>query len=541
MSSKPQTIKTKRRASRPAVADAPTNRDSAATGPFLLLGGGGFQAAGQDPARGYIYWPSTDTRRQITAWTRHEVARKIQFLYNHFGFIRRLVNGMATMLGYLTPQPTTSDEEWNELAFESFMSIAGSAQVWDMAGKFDFFGGQIQDNISIFRDADVLCVKTLSQGGRARMAYYEAHQLANPPGAGPDWIDGVQVYRGRHIAYGIRDGDDPSQITVVEAWKCIYMTRFENRGQVRPLSILAAAVLNMQDVIETRGYNKHAIKSQSRFGTVIETEAAATAPATTPGAPGSGASIRVPITKADGTTVTLNMEAVYSGGTSPALAPGQKMKVITDDRPSMNNQAFEEALLKDCCYTAGVSYERLCNLAGLTGPALRTLNSDEKRWVKLNHYEQSKRVHAQVIYTLAREMDAGRLRQPILRPGENWTQAFQYIGLAASDIDGGRTAAATLTDLKSGQTTWLETWGQKGVYWKKAIKQSIAEVIFATAECLRQSQAAGLPDGLITPERVFPERFPTTTATAALPPITAAAEQIDGTEPDPQNEPEPTE
>lgn len=524
-----------------AVADVSTNRDHAANGPFLLLGGGGFQAAGQDPARGYIYWPTTDTRRQITAWTRNEVARKIQFLYNHFGFIRRLVNGMATMLGYLTPQPTTSDEEWNELAFETFMSIAGSAMVWDMAGKFDFFGGQIQDNISIFRDADVLCVKTLSQGGRARMAYYEAHQLANPPGSGADWIDGVQVYRGRHIAYGIRDGDDPAKITVVEAWKCIYMTRFENRGQVRPLSILAAAVLNMQDVIETRGYNKHAIKSQSRFGTVIETDAQATAPITTPGAPGSGANIAVPLRKADGTTVTLNMEAVFNGGTTPPLAPGQKMKVITDDRPSMNNQMFEEALLKDCCYTAGVSYERLCNLAGLTGPALRTLNSDEKRWVKLNHYEQSKRVHAQVIYTLAREMDAGRLRQPKLRPGENWAQSFQYIGLAASDIDGGRTAAATLTDLKSGQTTWLETWGQKGVYWKKAIKQGIAEKIFAIAECARQAAAAGLPSGLVTPENVFPERFPTTSGSATAPTVELDPEKIDGSEPDPQNEPEATE
>ena len=88
-------LKAQRRASLATVADAPANRDQAATtGPFLLLGGGGFQAAGQDPARGYIYWPSTDTRRQITAWTRHEVARKIQFLYNHFGFIRRLESGL---------------------------------------------------------------------------------------------------------------------------------------------------------------------------------------------------------------------------------------------------------------------------------------------------------------------------------------------------------------------------------------------------------------------------------------------------------------
>ena len=90
-------------------------RDSAVvntgTGSMFYLANGGFQSAGTSDSRGYIYWPTTDTRRQITTWTRFEVARKIQFLYNHFGFIRRLVNGMSRMLGYLTPQPDTSDEE----------------------------------------------------------------------------------------------------------------------------------------------------------------------------------------------------------------------------------------------------------------------------------------------------------------------------------------------------------------------------------------------------------------------------------------------
>lgn len=519
-------------------------RDSAVvntgTGSMFYLANGGFQSAGTSDSRGYIYWPTTDTRRQITTWTRFEVARKIQFLYNHFGFIRRLVNGMSRMLGYLTPQPDTSDEEWNELAFETFMSIAGSAMVWDQAGKFDFFSGQIIDNQSIFRDSDTLAVKTLGPGGRARMAYYESHQIVNPPNSGTDWIDGVQVNRGRHIAYGIKDGDDPSQVLPIEAWKCIYMARFENRGQIRPLSILQSAVLNMIDVLEVRGFHKTKIKNASRMGLAIETDYDAPAGARTGGF-GSPVS-KVEAVMPDGSTQQIDMELVLNGGMTPNLAPGRKVKVITDDSPSMNNQEFEKTLLKDCCNAADISYERLCDIAGITGPGIRVLNADDKRWVLLHHQQQAKRVHNQVVYTLAIEMDAGRLRQPKLKPGELWTNRFQYIGLAAPDIDGGRTAQATLSDLQSGQSTWLETWGQKGVYWKKAIRQGIAEVIFAEVECRLGETKAGLPAGTITPERVFPSRFGITSAIA--PPHTSSAtadpQQMDGDNPDSDNPAEAT-
>lgn len=532
----------------PRVADAAPNRDAVSqdTGfsNLFYLPNNGFQAAGNSPNRGYIYWPMLDTKRQISRWTRYEIARKIQFLYNHFGFIRRLVNGLATMLGYLVPQPDTSDEEWNDLALSTFLSIAGSAQVWDIAGKFDFFSGQISDNKAIVRDGDILAVKTMGPGGRARLSYYEAHQLKNPTGAGKDWHDGVQSINGRHIAYGIQDGDDPGQITVIEAWKCIYMADFENRGQIRPLSILAAAVLNMVDVIEVRGFNKTKIKNSSRLGTVIESAAVSPPNARTGGF--GGPTTQTTALMPDGTTQTINMELVLNGGQTPNLAPGQTVKVISDDNPSQNNREFEVQLLKDCCHTANLSYERLCDLTQLTGPALRMLNADEKRFVKLKHYEQTRRVHPQVIYTLAIEMDAGRLRKPKLRPGENWMQCFQYIGLASPDIDGGRTAASTLTDLRSGQTTWLETWGQKGVYWKKGVRQVISEYIFALTQCMKMSAAAGLPDGMVTPERVFPDRFeplpaPAAPAGALAPDAVPNPKKIDGDEPDPGNEPDPSE
>lgn len=529
------------RATRHVSDRAPTNRDSAAVNDgfssdgFLIMSGG-WQAAANSPGRGYLYWPTTDTRRQLTSITREEIARRIQWLYEHFGFARRLVNGMARMLGFLTPQPNTSDEDWNELAFDAFMTIASSAEIYDRAGKFDFFESQVQDNISIFRDADILGVLTETQQGRARMAYYEAHQIVNGKQSEKYWVDGVRLDDfGRHVGYNVRDGEDLEKFTAVDARNCIYMANFSNRGQVRPLSILSGAVLNMVDVVETRGFTKHALKSHSRLGTVVEQDMGMVMM-------GGGGGFAAPIVQAnqqmpDGSYQKFNYEMVMNGGQTPNLRPGQRLKVISDDRPTPNNMEFEKALLRDCVWGSDLSYEILCDIAGITGPGIRYLNAEMKRWIMLRQYRQAKRCNRFYNYCIAKEIKGGRLREPKgLKPGEYWWNKTEWIGLPAMDIDAGRTAQATLIELQSGLTTWLDEWGEMGgVYWKRRIRQSVAEVVYAKQQCLAAKEATGIE---VTAQEVFPQRF----AIANLQPTAsadpAATQGKDKELPDPADAPE---
>lgn len=484
-----------------------------------LLMGGGFQAAGQSQARGYLYFPNLDTRRQLDSYTREEIARKIEWLYVHFGFCRRLVLGMARMLGFLTPQPNMSDEGWNELAFDAFMAIAGSAEIWDRSGKFDFFEGQVQDNVQMFVRGDLIGVLTETLSGRARIAYYEAHQLSNGERTGKHWVDGVQLDSfGKHIGYSLRDGEDPSKTSFVDARDAIYFGNFDNRGQVRTISILMTAVLNMIDVVEVRGFTKTAIKNHSRVGTVMEQEAQT--PVNT-GVGGFGGPLTTTtVTMPDGSTQNVNMELVMSGGLTPKLPPGVKVKVIADDRPSHNNMEFEKALLKDCCDSVDLSYDRLSNLAGVTGPGIRILSQDEKRWVALRHHRMAKRCQRMYNYIIAKEIKGGRLPQPKSKPGEYWWNRTIWIGLPMPDIDGGRTAQATQTNLLNGLTTWQEEAKLGGLYWKRRVRQGITEVVFAKLECIAQAKAAGIDPAEITPQLVFPGRFGITSVTApALPDV----------------------
>jgi hypothetical protein len=482
-----------------------------------LLMSGGFQAAGQSQSRGYLYWPSLDTRRQLNSYTREEIAKKIEWLYVHFGFFRRLCLGMARMLGFLTPQPNTTDEDWNDLAFETFMGIAGSAEIWDRSGKFDFFEGQVQDNIQMFVRGDLIAVLTETLAGRARLAYYEAHQITNGDRTGKQWVDGCQLDGfGKHIGYSIRDGEDTSKTAFVDARDAIYFANFDNRGQVRPLSILHAAVLNMIDVVEVRGFTKTAIKNHSRIGTVMEQETST--PANT-GIGGFGGPVHTTaVTMPDGSTQNVNMELVMSGGLTPKLPPGVKVKVIADDRPSQNNMEFEKALLKDCCDSVDLSYSRLSDLAGITGPGLRMLGQDDKRWVALRHHRMAKRCQRMYNYTIAKEIKNGRLREPKLKQGEYWWNRCIWIGLPSPDIDGGRTSQATQTDLLNGLTTWQEEAKVGGLFWKRRARQSITEVVFAKLECIAQATAAGIDPTEITPQVVFPGRFGITSITAPISP-----------------------
>lgn len=486
----------------PLQAQATTGLSPAAPGAFYLAPNG-WQAAGNSAGRGYVYWPTTDTRRQMTSLTRHEIARRIQWLYAHFGFCRRLVNGMARLLGFLTPQPNTSDEDWNELAFDAFMGIANSAEIFDRSGKFDFFQSQIQDNISIFRDGDGLAVLTETQSGRARFAYFEAHQIHNGTATESYWVDGVRVDSGgKHIAYRLRDGELPDAFAVVDSRDAIYLGNFDNRGQVRAMSILTTAVLNMMDVVETRGFIKASIKNHSRMGSVIEREAAA--PPSSPLGCFGGVQTTANVVMPDGTEQPVNMELVYQGNVAQTLPAGHKLKLITDDSPSPNNREFERALLQDCAFAADLSYEVLCDIAGITGPGIRFLNSELKRWIALRQHSQAKRCQRQYVYILAKEIQAGRLRLPKLPPNEMWWQKTIWIGMPAMDIDAGRTAQATVTDLQSGQTTWAERWGEKGTYWKRQIRQAIAEVAYAKLQCNEYADRYGVP---LDAREVFPQRF----------------------------------
>jgi hypothetical protein len=455
---------------------------SAGTTDAYFLGGSDHQGAADSPLRGYVYWRSTDTRRQISKMTDREIQRKIDFLYHHFGFCRRLVHGLAKLCGILTPQPDTLDEDWNEEAFDSFMFVAQSPEIFDQGAHFDFFLSQVAFNVSRFLRGRSLAVMTETGSGRASHAFYEAHQLDHESDENGQTVrQGARVNGfSRHLGYYLRDGGNPEEKPkYFDAQDCLYLGKFENHGQIHPLSILAFAVANMVDVVEVRGAWKSAIKSVAKRGEVIETE-----PGSTPPRGGGAGSTPVEFTASDGSKQVYNRRLIYGGSEVLSLPPGQKLKVVKDDRPTAENLAFEKAVLEDCVMGVDLPPQALFHIAGVTGPGIRFVMEDIERWILLQHLWQARKCQAIYARTIAKEIKAGRLREPVhpktgaklpwWRPGQT-----HWFGLPSMTIDRGRDARMSVIRLDVGLTTWADEHSKEGAFWKKEIKARTKEVAFA--------------------------------------------------------------
>lgn len=494
----------RRHASSPAaVQDATTNRDQATA--YLLTGGmiSGYEAANTSPARGYLYWPSVDSKQQLNTFTRYEIQRRVQWLYANFGFARRLIKGCAKLIGFLTPQPNTENEGWDDLVFDNFMQRAGSAEIFDAAGKFDFFQSQILGNEVAGRDGFELAVLTETQSGGARCAFYESHQLTNGGHTEPYWREGVRLSdQGKHLAYCLKNSYDGSTFADFDAQDVIFNGSFESRNQLLPISILTHCVCNMHDVVETRGFIKHGIKSSTRMGTVLERDK--DSPDIALGSAFANGRIKATMTLPDGTTKEVNWDQVLTGAQTPQLPPGYKVKVLTDDRPTPNNMEFEKRLLDDCALGVDLPPGAIYDLAGFTGPAIRYTMAEIQRWVANKQWAQAKRCQRYYVYHVAKEIKAGRLPQG----PPNWWSKVEWIGQADMTIDAQRMASVSTINLLNGLTTWMDEWGKaNGVFWKRRIKQRVLEVAYAKAQCLAASSNLSVE---LTYAEVFPGMVPAT-------------------------------
>lgn len=462
-------------ASAPDTAGVQVVSDAVDQGPFLLMSG--YAAANTSPNRGYLWWPSQDPRRELSPISAREIRRRVHWLLANFGFARRLVKGMAKLVGVMTPYPTTPDEAWNDLAFDNFRERAGSAALFDLAGKFDFFTAQPQINRLAFKDGYSLAALTENWNRGAAVAFYEAAQLGNPDNADASWVDGVQLDRHtRHLRYGVLDPHDDAQFRRIDARSCLYHGIWESHAQVHPASILAAAVVNMIDVVETRSSWKTTIKDYARLGIVLEKENGVRLATNAAGV--GGPIIQTEVTKADGTKQNINWEQVMTGATAPQLPAGVKVRVVHDDRPSPENAAFEKALLRDCTWGVDLPFEALCEIAGLTGPGVRYVMAEVERWVLNHQHRLSRWCQRYYAYHLAMEIKAGRLPQT----QHAYWRDVEWIGQPSMTIDRGRDGNVAIHRLDKGLSTWADEWAQSGAYWKRKLRQRIKEVAWAKAQ-----------------------------------------------------------
>jgi len=440
-------------------------------------GGTGYDAVTHSTMRGAIIWPELNTSREITSYTRIEMMRKTRAITENIGFAGHLLSGSADLIGYLYPMANSLDTEWNDLANEAF-DMQEIPEVFDASGKFGFYEGQLQLNIAAFRDGDVLPVLTETASGAARLAIYEAHQILQPNGdlEGQRWRDGVRINGfGRHEAYNLIDPDDRTKSRTILAANALYYAHFKKVGHVRPVSILSAAINNLQDMGEIVRDIKYGIKVRNQIPLTMETAA---------GSASYGGNVTNSVIAqvkkgqrggidANGapTTENFNYEEIMTGGNIPQLPAGVSLKALIDAAPHPNQIALLGHLVRDTAWSIGLPPELMWDIASLRGANNRLLNSKLQRWIGQRLLRQENFCRRYWCYAIAKEMKAGRLRMP--RDPKWWNPAMLPQGSLTADR--GREGKLDMELVKSRLMSLQKFYAKEGLHWLTELRQLAEE------------------------------------------------------------------
>lgn len=440
--------------------------------------GQGYDAVGASTMRGYIYWPQLDTSKEITSYTRIEIMRRARALAENVGLATHILEGLADLIGYLTPMASTGDPEWNRKANAAFRERQSIPEVFDASGKFGFFEYQLHLEIASMRDGDILPVLTETSSGTARLATYEAHQIANPYGVRDTdggWRDGVKLNRfGRHMSYSLVDPADRTRIRTVQSRDAIYYGHFKKIGHIRPVSILRHAINHLMDMAEIVRDVKYGIKIRNQVPMQLITASGSNSFGSNAAQAIAGhvRSKTVPTTSGTGSAADaqIDYEEIMQGGNVFRGQPGQELKSLVDASPHPNQMALLAHLVRDISWGCGVAPEILWDINSLRGANNRLLNSKLQRWIGARLMRKRNFVRRYWVYSIAKEMKAGRLQS--CRDPEWWKVGMLPQGNITADR--GREGKLDI-DLVANRMMSLQEWfAKEGKDWLGEIRQ-IAE------------------------------------------------------------------
>lgn len=447
----------------------------------------GWDGANQSQDRGWIYWPSMDSRRDLDSYTRRELARKVRWLCANMGLPNRIVKGLADLLGYLTPVWNSGNERWDEEAEAHFADRTASPLAVDRSGVHSIQSLQLELDRSAFKDGDLLPVALESErSGGLLVMLYEAHQVQTPAGQHQEsgWEDGVQVDRfRRHVRYALRQENGSS--ARVDAADAMYYAHSDAAARVRPPTILAHAVNHLQDVSEIVADWKLSIKVAAQFGIYLKK--------TQPGGPW-GAMPFFSDLRNERYAPAATDETEDGGGEAPAsdgsedkdlqvedlfhgpgiLNPptGTDLATIQDERPHPNAMGLVAHMMRDISWGVGASPELLWDISGLRGANNRWANADLGRWLGCRLLRKRAWMRRYCSVWAAKEMKAGRLSEP--GAGARWWR-MGFIPQASLTADKGREGKLNL-ELVEGRLRSLRThFAEEGLHWQQELRQIAKE------------------------------------------------------------------
>jgi hypothetical protein len=407
-----------------------------------------------------------------------------RMMYDNNPVVRGVVDEMSEITASeITAQYDGDDAEWGQAA-ELWMDEHD--KICDVRGEL--FTRRTLNRLwvaHVIRDGDVGVLLTRGEGGYPQFQTIPAHRIRgdgmvmNGPWEGRKLIDGVIVNEfGRPLAYRVFHDAYGSSFEDISAVDLKLRFRPMFADQLRGVSILAASVIDFQDVDETRKFEMVAQKLAASI-VLAETNELGAPMATDDALADNSA-------ENDKDFEYRKMEGgeiqYFRSGT------GGKLEALRADRPTNSQQDFINSILRQALASVGWSMDYFLDPTKIGGAPMRVAVE------RINRHVRGMR--SDFLFPLCKTLDVWRLAVAIklgLLPETNNIFAWRYHG--AADLTADAKYAMDVAEKRMGRGLMSPQMAcaEIGTDWETVQDQSIAYWARLQDRC----KAAGIDPSLV--------------------------------------------
>lgn len=439
-----------------------------------------YRGARQNTDRRYVYPLDKDFHRNLNNYGRKTLMTLGRWLYANFDIVSGAIDEMANYsVSTFLPQYCGQNVAWGREAENWMME---HDKICDMAGwpyNMELFRKNLIS--SVLRDGDMGVLQTQTPEGYPMLQSILAHRI----GSGPDeaivtegrW-DGARIIQGvivddysRPLAYRVLDETDsyaasPGYRDIAASEMSLHFIP-DYPGQVRGISRLGKSVFNWQDVQETRSFEVLAQKMASVRGFKIKNEtgepedAAMLALSINPN--GATPPPSQPLPPMVQTDVVDGVNHFYLKAGS-----GSDIEPINFDRPSANQQAFEDRIIRGALAGMGWSFD-MYDPSKVGGASMRVVIEKVNRSIS--------QLQKFVAIPFSRRIDGWRVSKAVklgfLTPDVDWYK-WTYQGPAKLTADAKYQSDVNIQEMRAGVKTPQQVIEEGGGYWEDVQDDAIA-------------------------------------------------------------------
>ncbi|MEQ1862732.1 MAG: phage portal protein [Chthoniobacteraceae bacterium] len=329
-----------------------------------------FDAAKQLGYRGMFWFPDLDPGAQVCEWTREEIQRKINWLYNNLGAVRLVVDGLALdeVDTGLWPKPATTSAAFNNRAKFLWQQQCGFHKSFSADGRNNFYSAQylIRREINLRGECFGLKLRRGEAASVPQLHLLPSWQCTNADTKldQSNWNEGIWLNKfGRPIQFRFITSPDRRTWQDVASSDAIHFHDPFLIGQKRGLPLLTPVARKLFRIDDIERAKSSGVLLRTRVAYAIErAEGDTDGPVVLPGA------TEVRRVKQEDGSILIIQKIVSNDGTDVEVADlpaGKKFKVIETQQRDEGGEWIKE-LLTDVAYCTKYPPEYIFALAGLT-------------------------------------------------------------------------------------------------------------------------------------------------------------------------------